>query len=101
MTRKQIFLACVCLAVVACTSERPADRMDGADVLSVSRSSYGNRLEGFWLGQSIANWTGLVTEMDKIGGDGPTGQFYTRDDWGAPDQPNFFSGELSPWSARF
>ena len=22
--------------------------------------------QGFWLGQSIGNWTGLVTEMDKI-----------------------------------
>ena len=33
----------------------------------VSRSEYLNRLQGFWLGQCIANWTGLVTEMDKIG----------------------------------
>ena len=23
-----------------------------------------------WLGQTIANWTGIVTEMDKIGGPG-------------------------------
>ncbi|MEJ2299834.1 MAG: ADP-ribosylglycohydrolase family protein [Woeseiaceae bacterium] len=52
----------------------------------------------FWLGQSIANWTGLVTEMDKIGGDGPAGEFYTRDDWGKPDQPNIWSGERSSLS---
>jgi hypothetical protein len=44
----------------------------------------------FWLGQCIANWTGLVTEMDKIGGAGPHGQFYTRDDWGQPDQPSIW-----------
>ena len=91
-------LAFVCLSLVACTQERSAAQTDGTDLLTLSRGEYGDRLEGFWLGQSIANWTGLVTEMDKIGGDGPTGEFYTRDDWGKPDQPNYFSGELSPWS---
>ena len=35
--------------------------------LIISRSDYANKLYGFWLGQCIANWTGLVTEMDKIG----------------------------------
>jgi len=60
----------------------------------LSRSEYANKLYGFWLGQCIANWTGLVTEMDKIGniGEIKTGRFYTRDDWGKPDQPNIWSG---------
>lgn len=75
-----------------------APQSDHAGPIAVSRSDYVNRLEGFWLGQSIANWTGLVTEMDKIGGDGPAGQFYTRDDWGMPDQPNIWSGESSSLS---
>ena len=60
---------------------------------SISRSDYQNNLEGFWLGQSIANWTGLVTEMDKIGiptSDGRGAGFYTRDDWGKKDQPNIW-----------
>jgi len=57
----------------------------------LSRSEYAEKLYGFWLGQSIANWTGLVTELDKIGGEGPHGRFYTRDDWGKPDEPNIFS----------
>jgi hypothetical protein len=61
----------------------------------IDRGEYKNRLHGFWLGQSIANWTGLVTEMDKIGGVGPHGQFYTRDDWGQPDQPAIW-GEGKP-----
>lgn len=52
-----------------------------------------DRWHGFWLGQSIANWTGLVTEMDKIGGDGPHGEFYTRSDWGGPDQPAIWDGD--------
>ena len=36
----------------------------------ISRTQYQQKLYGFWLGQCIANWTGLVTEMDKIGGAG-------------------------------
>ena len=70
------------------------------DDFVISRDLYMDKLQGFWLGQCIANWTGLVTEMDKIGGEGPHGDFYTRDSWGQPDQPNFFSvAELSELSA--
>jgi len=58
----------------------------------IDRSTYKDQLEGFWLGQCIANWTGLVTEMDKIGQNGP---FYTREDWGKPDQPSIW-GEGVP-----
>lgn len=65
--------------------------------LTISRAAYHNRLYGFWLGQCIANWTGLVTEMDKIGNIGAikTGDFYTRDDWGKADQPSIW-GEGVP-----
>ncbi|WP_273565423.1 ADP-ribosylglycohydrolase family protein [Maribacter halichondriae] len=59
----------------------------------ISRSEYADRLYGFWLAQCIANWTGLVTEMDKIGiptKDGKGAGFYTREDWGKPDQPNLW-----------
>ena len=94
------YLAGVCLAALAfgCTSGHWGAPVDSADVIILSRSDYADRLEGFWLGQSIANWTGLVTEMDKIGGDGPAGEFYTRDDWGTPDQPSIWSGEPSSLS---
>lgn len=63
----------------------------------VSRSKYKDKLYGFWLGECIANWTGLVTEMDKIGniGDIKTGAFYTRHDWGKPDQQNIWGGGLN------
>ena len=62
----------------------------------MSRSDYADKLYGFWLGQCIANWTGLVTEMDKIGniGEIKTGPFYTRDDWGKPDQPSIWGEGL-------
>ena len=61
--------------------------------LTISRSEYQDKLYGFWLGQCIANWTGLITEMDKIGipnREGKGGGFYTREDWGKPDQPNLW-----------
>lgn len=70
--------------------------------LVISRERYQDQLYGFWLGQCIANWTGLVTEMDKIGnvGEIKTGAFYTREDWGKPDQPSIWGegkpSELSP-----
>lgn len=66
------------------------------DDFVISRSEYLDKLEGFWLGQCIANWTGLVTEMDKIGnlGDIKTGEFYTRSDWGKPDQPSIWGQGL-------
>ncbi len=56
----------------------------------ISRADYLNKLKGFWLAQCIANWTGLVTENDKIGniGEFKTGDFYTRDDWGKKDKLN-------------
>lgn len=61
-----------------------------ADEIQISRADYYEKLHGFWLGQCIANWTGILTEMDKIGGEGETGVFYTREDWGGPDLPSFF-----------
>ena len=58
----------------------------------IDRNVYHNKLEGFWLGTCLANWTGLITEMDKIGNIGEirTGEFYTRHDWGGPDQPSIW-----------
>ncbi len=59
---------------------------------TISRVAYHDKLYGFWLGECIANWTGLVTEMDKIGniGDIKTGNFYTRVDWGKPGKANIW-----------
>jgi hypothetical protein len=70
-----------------------------ASDLVISRAAYKDQLFGFWLGECIANWTGLVTEMDKIGniGDIKTGNFYTRKDWGQPDHPSIW-GEGIPSS---
>ncbi len=69
---------------------QPTDRI-------VSRADYAEKLYGFWLGQCIANWTGILTEMDKVGniGEIKTGPFYTREDWGKPDQVNIW-GDVLP-----
>jgi len=75
--------------------------LSGEEII-ISREKYYDQLYGFWLGQCIANWTGLVTEMDKIGniGEIQTGDFYTRANWGTPDQPSIWGegvpSKLSP-----
>lgn len=63
--------------------------------IQIDRASYLDQLEGFWLGQCIANWTGLITEMDKIGIpiDGKAGGFYTRENWGKEDHPNLWGSK--------
>lgn len=76
------------------------DYQPGEGDLVISRSAYRDKLYGFWLGQCIANWTGLITEMDKIGGEGQDGRgagFYTRENWGGPDELSIWGGGgLSP-----
>lgn len=67
----------------------------------INKEEYYKKLQGFWLGTCIANWTGLITEMDKVGniGEPKTGDFYTRHDWGKPDQPSIYGdgpSNLSP-----
>jgi hypothetical protein len=57
------------------------------DHREVSRVEYADGLQGFWLAQCIANWTGLITEMDRV-----EAPFYTDADWGQPDQPNMWGG---------
>jgi len=59
---------------------------------TINRTEYLDKLKGFWLGVSIANWTGLPTENDRT--DFP---FYTDDDFG----PGGFDYVLDPdpWGA--
>ena len=57
---------------------------------AIDRADYARKLHGFWLGQSIANWTGLVTEMDRV-----EPPFYRDEDWGSIDQPNIWGAFVS------
>lgn len=72
-----------------------ADTPTGSRLIVIDRAVYADRMEGFWLGANIGNWTGRITEMDKIGGEGIHGNFYTREDWGKPDLPSIW-GEGKP-----
>lgn len=88
--RKMILIVALCLA---CNPKpKSEEKSSKQNYLELSRSDYKNKLQGFWLGQCIANWTGLVTEMDKIGniGEIKTGDFYTREDWGKKDEINIW-----------
>ncbi len=82
--------ASFCLILFAIAAGASSAQEHRAGYLKISKAEYKDKLEGFWLGQSLANWTGLITEMDKIGGEGIHGQFYTRDDWGKPDLPSIW-----------
>lgn len=95
LTGCKCFLVASILISAGCTDDPPEE----LSLAATEREVLIDRWQGFWLGQSIGNWTGLVTEMDKIGGGGPQGQFYTRDDWGAVDQPAIWSdlpSDISP-----
>ena len=91
MNFKNLYTSFITLFLFSCTSISEND----SNLIQISRAEYSENLYGFWLGQSIANWTGLVTEMDKIGniGEIKTGDFYTRNDWGKKDQRSIWEDE--------
>lgn len=102
----KIFIILILIILFSCESRNISDKghnsIHSSDTIVISRENYKSKLYGFWLGQNIANWTGLITEMDKIGniGEVKTGDFYTRFDWGKPDMPSIWGegipSELSP-----
>jgi hypothetical protein len=98
--KKLVSLFIAITLMVSCTNsvKKKSQEPSSANIyVTISRADYANKLYGFWLGECIANWTGLVTEMDKVGniGEPKTGNFYTRNDWEKPDQPSIW-GEGIP-----
>ncbi len=67
------------LGSISCNNAYPPES------LVITRADYAVGLQGFWLGQNIANWTGLIAEMDKVGTPA-TMPFYTDADWSGADQ---------------
>ena len=59
-------------------------------VLALDRSEYADRLRGMWLGECIANWTGLQTEGDRT-----SPPFYTDSNWSSFG----FILDQDPWLA--
>lgn len=75
---KVVFILCLMITLGCSPAGKDGDKkVTDSEFIEISRAEYANQLYGFWLGQSIANWTGLVTEMDKIGniGEIKTGGF--------------------------
>ncbi|TRX54964.1 ADP-ribosylglycohydrolase family protein [Thalassomonas sp. M1454] len=112
---KLVLIVVLTLNVFACSEntqeKHQIDEVEKSNVV-ISRSAYQEQIYGFWLGQNIANWTGLITEMDKVGTPA-TMPFYTDDDWGSEDLPAiwgegvphantidfFFVNKGEPWGA--
>ncbi|MBL8761838.1 MAG: ADP-ribosylglycohydrolase family protein [Phycisphaerae bacterium] len=64
----------------------------------LERSEYESRLRGLWLGECIANWTGLRTEASRT-----APPFFTDADWGTQPTgahgPIVFVTDQNPWRA--
>ena len=67
-----------------------------SEKITIQKAELLDKLEGFWLGQSIANWTGLITEMNKIGfsKDGKQEPFYTSENWGKMNEKSWGSSQI-------
>ena len=78
---KKIMIAALAFSVGTICSFNPVfsqstNNIEKPGQVRLSRNEYSQNLQGFWLGLSIANWTGLMTESDRV--DYP---FYTDADW--------------------
>ncbi len=63
MTLRNFFICLFIVTLFSCETNSNKDHK----IIEISKEKYADQLYGFWLGQLIANWTGLITEMDKIG----------------------------------
>ena len=91
MRRNWIMNACVTMGLAASS---PASAQSSR---LIDREQYRDRLEGFWLGQCIANWTGRRTEAVRT-----QPPFLTDADWGPPfngGAPLDWVTNQSPWLA--
>ncbi len=88
---RNISLFLIVSVITSCSSLNKEEQA----FIEISKENYQDQLEGFWLGQLIANWTGLITENDKIGniGEIKTGDFYTRENWGKTDQRSIWEDD--------
>ncbi len=89
LTSRELRFSCA-LALCLGSAHLTAD-----ETLTIDRERYAEQLHGFWLGQSIANWTGLVTEMDRV-----EPPFYTDADWGGLDEPAIWGRFVAHSSRR-
>lgn len=84
-------VALVALAIAAGQAEAQPTRL-------LTRADYESRLRGLWLGECIANWTGLRAEASRT-----APPFFTDADWGTQPAgahgPLVFVTDQNPWRA--
>ncbi|AGP42024.1 ADP-ribosylglycohydrolase family protein [Sorangium cellulosum] len=86
-----LLLALLSIPSLAGAGGAPADPVEQRDLPGISpkprgqldRAAYAERLRAMWLGECIANWTGLTTEGVRI-----ERPFFTDADWGTPQGRN-------------
>ena len=93
-SRPRFWVLWLVLVIFHLAGHARAEIDNTSEAILISRSDYLQKLQGFWLGQNIGNWTGLITEMDKVGTP-ETLPFYTDQDWGKPDKTAMW-GEFVP-----
>ena len=52
------FIFLIFLILTSCTNDK--------ENFVISKNEYKDKLEGFWLGQSIGNWTGIILSLIHI-----------------------------------
>lgn len=72
-----LLLGLCCVNGLPASAEGAATAEPRTADLVLSREAFGEKLEGFWLGQCIANWTGLTSEGLR-----KKAPFFTDEDWG-------------------
>ena len=97
---RSVVALAVWVSGLACGCGAPGSALAQTDVRQISRSDYAGRLRAMWLGEVIANWTGLTTEGART--DAP---FYTDMDWGIDQNIEWKSNDViefvlqDPWLA--
>lgn len=93
--------AAVCISVLfPCLTGTLQPVAAQAAARQINRADYADRLRAMWLGETIANWTGLTTEAVKTGP-----PFYTDADWGLDQGIDWKSNDVidlvfqDPWLA--
>ncbi|MCW4050467.1 MAG: ADP-ribosylglycohydrolase family protein, partial [Candidatus Bathyarchaeota archaeon] len=86
--RKNFFVVLMCAAVLGVVTEAA----NGGQVRAIDRADYADRLRALWLGECIANWTGMQTEGHRS-----ILPFYDDSDWG-PGGFDFILDQ-DPWWA--
>jgi hypothetical protein len=84
------------IPLVACAGTLLCGPAARAQQRTIDRAEYQSRLHGMWLGECIANWTGLQTEGFRT-----WPPFLTDSDWGTTlpshSTPLTYRLDLSPW----